>query len=279
MSAFAIAGRYKTQRNRRQLKSVAMLEKAALPLEAVSTQLRIRNDRLSRAGFYTEERRQIALTWVGGVATLVLCAILAIALSFSLSFPAFAVSFFATGYLGLTAWLLFLRAKAAAFERRILFYLPLTLEQLLLLVQSGLGVLPAIAQLSSQAETNPVVYYLQAAYAEAERGLQLRDAVSVVAAQCPYPSLRHFLLHLEAAVAEGAELTSALRNLSDAAHTEWQVALEGVVRTLESAVVFPVFLSVLGLLFLVAAVPLVPIVEFSKTMNERQVGQRYEVVR
>lgn len=229
--------------------------------------IEIRHDRLALAGFLTTKSRQAFYAATGAIGILLFCCLFAALILTKASFAVLCLVLVVVLYSALCALLLYLRSRKNWFERQILYYLPLTLEQLLLLVQAGVGIIPAIHQLLLHREENPVLHFLGSIYYKAERGMLFESAIAEVAEQCPYPALRHFLLHLETAVSQGAELSSVLRNLSDHAHAEWQVTLEGAVRKLESAVVFPVFIAVFGLMMLVAAVPLVPIMELSRTMK------------
>jgi len=181
----------------------------------------------------------------------------------------FVISLVICSYLGLIGILFFLRSRARAHEQEVLLKLPLALEGLILLVQSGLGVLPAIdALVKSSDERNPVMVYLKQAYDLSSNGLAFRDASRVVSTSIPnLPVLRHVLLHLDISQVDGGEILPSLRSLSDYCQAEWKLSVQSRVRRLENLVVFPVFLSVIGLLFLTAAVPIVPILELQAKLD------------
>lgn len=151
-------------------------------------------------------------------------------------------------------------------EREALFSLPLTLESLILLVEAGVGLLPAI-RLTGESLKNPVTALLCRLHQITDAGVPFSDALREVATQCDHSIQKHVLLHLHVASSEGGSLASALRNLSDYAHLEWKLAVERRVRKLENTVVFPVFVGVLGLLLLSSAAPIVPLLELRDNLG------------
>lgn len=143
------------------------------------------------------------------------------------------------------------------------YYLPLNLQLLSLLVQSGVCLLPAIERVVKDSEKKtPVSFALQSVYELVASGMTFQEALRLVAANSPYDVISQTILHLDLTGNEGGELSSALDNLTDHTQLKWKLSVESRVRRLENLVVFPVFMSVLGLLLLVSAGPVVPIVEF-----------------
>lgn len=222
-------------------------------------------DRLGKAGFITSKQRQDAKTISALVVGIFTLLGLTIGSRNGLSLGTF-IGCFSGAYLGFLVWLFYLRFQAADLEREIMFRLPLLLESLILLVDAGLGVLPALERITFQSaqskEKNPVAMYLGRVYQLAASGMPLAEALQVVADATGHRTLRHVLLHLDLSGTEGGELIPALKSLSDYVHTEWKLSVEQRVKRLENGVVFPVFVSVIGLLMLVSAVPLVPLLEF-----------------
>jgi len=162
-------------------------------------------------------------------------------------------------------------------EQAILLELPILLESLILLVESGLGILPAIHKLleSSDEETKSksARYYLRVVHEMSMRGLPFGQALENVASICPFPALRHFFLHLDIGANVGGKLGNSLRSLAQHAHQEWKLSVEARVRKLENLVVFPVFASVIGLILLTASVPLIPLLELKDKLDNAQSGQ------
>ena len=151
-------------------------------------------------------------------------------------------------------------------ERQILFQLPLVMESLILLVESGLGILPAIEKIAktNKEDHNSVSKALAEVYRLSSGGLSLNNALEKVAARSEVRILKHILLHLDISGNEGGELIPSLQSLSEHAYTEWKVSVERRIKRLESMVVFPVFVSVLGLMLLSAAAPLAPLIDLGK---------------
>lgn len=187
-------------------------------------------------------------------------------------------------YLGVAVCAIVLRSWQRDYERQILYFTPLALESLILLVQSGVGILPALHHVVSAREqtsyVDPVTRALRLVYDLCDHGTPLSEALATVAERSPSSVLRHVLLHLDIAGNEGGELIPSLQALSGYAHTQWKLSVEARVRRLENLVVFPVFLAVIGLLLLVASVPLVPILDLKHTLpaNSTFAGSSSSVV-
>ena len=84
--------------------------------------------------------------------------------------------------------------------------------------------------------------------------------------------LRHVLMHMDIANSEGGELIPSLRALSDHAHSEWKLSVEARVKRLENIVVFPVFFSVIGLMLLVIAVPVIPLLNIKDSLKSNSIS-------
>lgn len=227
-------------------------------------------DRLGRAGLVTSSERKAfyQVSLLVSATVIVGCSIVGFQNKGAVGF--FLGSLIAA-YLCLVAVLYYLRFCRIDFEREILFQMPITLESMVLLVESGLGILPAIEQLvkmqERQGQRNPVGRILGLVYRIAAGGIPFSQALEMVASSIEIRAVRHVLLHLDVSSAEGGRLVPALRSLSDHAHQEWKLGVETRVRRLENLVVFPVFISVMGLMLLTAAVPIVPLVEFAKSLS------------
>ena len=232
-------------------------------------------DRLGRAGFlgstFRRRARKLRLLILVGAPAAVLAGITLHLPALSLRTAFVGLSFGALS--GLGVWLLFLRAREREFEREVLFRLPLFLESLMLGVESGMAVLPALENVVSRrervAKNDPVAHIFAIAYRLASHGIPLESALEMVASNLHIRALRHVLLHLDISANAGGELLPSLRNLSDHAHLEWKLSVEQRVRRLENLVVFPVFACVIGLILLTAAVPLVPLLNLQSTLAAR----------
>lgn len=224
-------------------------------------------DRLGRAGFVStpERRRARQILWQ-------------ITLSFTAAGAASAAGIngrhatIGAGiglYLGILAALMFLKSRQKQLEQQLIFELPLVMEELILLVEAGLGILPAVEKSVADAGSNQVKRLLRLVYELSAHGLPFGQAIELVSDLSSVSVIRHTLLHLDISGTEGGELIPSLRSLSDHAHTEWKIAVERRVKRLENFVVFPVFASVLGLILVTASVPLVPILHLKDSMEQR----------
>jgi Flp pilus assembly protein TadB len=255
------------------LESCSSSTEAAREIFSDSISLKLLSDSLGRAGAVDfQRRRQIILK---------LCSIVlagtAVGLAFSilrnLSIAGIALLTIAGAIGGGLVAVLYLKRQQCAYERRILFFLPLVMEQLILLIESGLGLLPAlhgvldIEEKQEKRWINPVQHTLSLIYRISAAGVPFGIALEQIASVVPSRPLRHVLLHLDIGAAEGGEMVPALRGLSDHCHREWKHSVEGRIKKLENAVIFPVFLAVIGLMLLVAAVPLVPLIELRQHLD------------
>lgn len=233
-------------------------------------------DRLGRAGLLTSAQRRNCIMLLAGIALLcVACGLTFGASGDSLLEPV--IGFFVGGYAALLIAWVYLQRLEAEYQRKILFSLPLTLESLILLVETGLGILPAIAQLVQTAKeeqrNDAVIDLLSIVYDFSSNGMEFTQALELVAHASPVGVFRHALLHLDLSGSEGGEIIPSLRSLSDHTHKEWKLSVEQRVRRLENLVVFPVFVSVIGLLLLTAAVPLVPVMQLRESLKASKLNK------
>lgn len=231
------------------------------------------SDRLGKAGFLRKEQR-LKFKKISYISfSLVVPIFFIIGLIF-FNLKIAIISLILGLYLALTSYLLFLKLKAKSEERECLFQLAIFLESLILLVESGLGVLPALEKIvRSQNESGnkgTLSYFFNLIYNLTENGLPFSKSLSLISKSCPLPTLKHIFMHLDISNSEGGELIPSLRNLSDYAHNEWKLSVEYRVRRLENLVVFPVFFSVIGLMILSSAVPIVPLLKLKDSLNQRQ---------
>jgi Flp pilus assembly protein TadB len=194
------------------------------------------------------------------------------------SIIALVVGFVIGLYIASIGWLLWLKAKARDVLRSAYFDLPLILEELILLIESGLGLFPAmekVCQLDRNENVNKVGLcrkVFRKSFQLAVHGMPISQAFSVVSKSINCIPLKQVLIHLDVSASIGGELLTSLRALSDQVHKEWKMQVETRVRKLENIVVFPVFMAVMGLLLLTSAVPLVPVFEFMSSLNKTNSG-------
>ena len=225
--------------------------------------------RLGQAGYITSEQRTIALGTAGVMYTIPITLLfLLLGLQSTTLLPCI---FFGT-CIGTILWILFLKRRTSRWAQEALFQLPLILEELILLVESGLGIIPALDKvtLAHQDDHNLVISILRQVNELTASGTRFGTALEEASLAIQLKPLQHTLLHLDISNSEGGRLIPSLRSLSRHAYAEWKISVETRVRRLENLVVFPVFTSVIGLLLLTAAVPLVSVLDFSRSLAEKQ---------
>lgn len=230
------------------------------------------SDRLGRAGYISTEDRR-AVCRCGGLMAIALLSCAAGCLYYWAGMRASCVGVVLGSYFVLCCGLGFLRVRERQVARTVLFELPLLLESILLLVESGYGLLPALERVVSSQDRGAKLSVLgqvfNSAFHISAAGIPFPQVLESVAAAVPHRVLRHVLLHLDLSVTEGAELVPSLRSLSEHTHTEWRLSVEHRVRRLENWVVFPVFGAVVGMVLLLAAVPLVPLLSLNQQLQAR----------
>lgn len=231
--------------------------------------------RLSQAG-YIDLDEQLRVKKVRlGVGILVLLT----SVFLSLSYFGKPIPVVVTGVLSLycffVAWVIWLKLKTSDVVRSAYFDLPLILEELILLVESGLGLFPALERVCAFDKSDfiggdPGVCrkVFKKAYSLAVCGMPVGQAFETVSRATDCVPLKQVLIHLDVSSGVGGELLTSLRALSEQVHKEWKLSVETRVKRLENLVVFPVFMAVMGLLLLTAAVPIVPVLDFMGSLNQ-----------
>ena len=241
------------------------------PIDWKKTETAIGNisDRLGKAGFLAIKQRQQAKLILAFMFCGSLCLAFLIGVQRGTSL-AISISLAGGAYLGAMTTLFYLRYKTNRFQQDVAFQIPLLLENIILLVESGYGVLPALEYASSPTtKPNTTKQLFHLVYQLSAFGLPFNRALEVVADATEIKILRHVLMHLDISNAEGGELVPSLRGLSEHAHHEWKMGVETRVKKLENLVVFPVFAAVIGLMLLISAVPIVPLLELRASMQNR----------
>lgn len=250
--------------------------------EVVERRLFYHQDRLGKAGYVElSERNKIKTIFLGFI---LFCSFVGFLFFLKSGLVASLLTFFIVGYLAFILVILYLRVLESRKENEILFRLPLFLESIILLVESGSGVMPAVNEVlnvkNKKNDKNPVTKLIRIVYELSAGGVPFGRALEQVSGVVDSKPLRHVFLHLDVSNSEGGALIPSLRSLSDYAHREWRLSVETRVKRLENLVVLPVFVSVLGLMILTIAVPIVPVVDFFGTIEQRkhQVTERTPVL-
>ena len=145
--------------------------------------------------------------------------------------------------------------------------LPILMEQLVMAVQAGLDILPAIKAVlgchSDGSRRNPARELLSQAFMLTERGIAFEESLATVSKSVDCAALRHAFLHLGVAYREGGELTAPLRELSDATQLLYQESAEENLARLPVKATMPLLMTFAGLIIIFLAVPIVQLAQFA----------------
>lgn len=258
-----------------RLKHIIKLDQMAKDIASVEKsnnngveQLRF-NDRISKAGYLFEsEKSKLFKKYYAGC-LLVLIIVLLITLSYNQTLTMIIAYQVITLLALATLFHTYLSIKIIYTERDILFETPILLEAIIQLVESGIGLLPAIDEVVNieSKKQNTVRRILKYIYEQSANNMTLSQALTNSADSIDNKTLKHILLHLDISGNEGGALAPSLKSLSDHSYLSWKLSVETRVKKLENLVIFPVFLAVIGLLTLTAAAPLKPVIDFMNVNN------------
>ncbi len=171
-------------------------------------------------------------------------------------------------YITLAIYLVHRKYEARKKEQEVLRYTPLVIESLCMLVESGQSILPAMDRIVKDFKPgNEVTKAFEKVYSLSSSGHTFSESINIVSVKCEHTVLKHTLLHLLSSQESGGELLPALKALADHSQQDWKVKNEIKIKQLENKVVFPVFVSVIGLMLMVAAVPLIPLFELESNFK------------
>lgn len=151
-------------------------------------------------------------------------------------------------------------------DKALLFHLPMTVEKLLIAVQSGLDVVPAlrIAGQTAADKPDPASRSFAKVVTLIEQGATVEAALEQVAQAATAIPLKHVLLHLKVAHSRGGDLTFPLRELADATQVTYEQNVEEHIAVLPIKATAPLLCTFLGLLILFLTAPIIGVVIASK---------------
>ncbi len=198
-----------------------------------------------------------------------------VALSFCLIYsPPIPYLLFASGTL-----LLIIRSNKSAKERFKLreldFYTPIVMERIVMAVEAGHDILPAITIACELGEKcsasskvmDPVSELLKKIIKLIEHGISLDEALSKASTSSPSRTVRHALLHLALAHKQGGELITPLRELSDATQSQYQEIIEEQIAKLPARATLPLLCTFAGLILMFLAVPVVQVISMTNCVR------------
>lgn len=152
-------------------------------------------------------------------------------------------------------------------KERLTFYLPLVMERIVMAVEAGLDVLPALHTVYSLelegheevSKLDPVTKLLKDACDLAENGATLEQALKEIAARVESVAVKHAFIHLALAHRDGGELVQPLRELSDSTQLYYQESMEEMIAKLPVKATLPLVITFGGLIMCFLASPIVQI--------------------
>jgi Flp pilus assembly protein TadB len=169
------------------------------------------------------------------------------------------------------------KRKTTSQIRSIEYFLPLIMERVVMAVEAGLDIIPAIKTVvgieqrqlnyfkNKQIHTveDPVSKALSLVVQRTEKGVHFEEALKDVAKLSSCASLQHSFLHLGIAYREGGELIGPLRELSDATQSQYQDSIEEDLAKLPVKATAPLVLTFAGLILFFLSSPLIQILSFA----------------
>ena len=163
------------------------------------------------------------------------------------------------------------KARQQNFQRQLEFYLPVIMERVVMAVQAGLDIIPAIKavvdleeqyekdQVVSLSRLDPVTRLLKSVYQLTEAGMGFEQSLRQVAATVDCAALRHAFVHLAVAQKEGGELVMPLKELSDATQLYYQESIEEEIAKLPVKATLPLVCTFAGLIIFFITAPLLQV--------------------
>ncbi len=163
------------------------------------------------------------------------------------------------------------------FKERIEFYLPLAMERIVMSVEAGLDLVPALKGLVELEEQvgdkrDPTTFLFRRVIDLTESGVRFDQSLEEVSVQAEGTSLRHAFVHLGLAYKEGGEIITPLRELSDSAQLQFQENIEERIAKLPVKATMPLLVMFLGLMICFLTPPAIQIVGVAREANQGMSG-------
>lgn len=237
------------------------------------------NDKLGAIGLYDEpERRRFQIQ-----SRLIPIGLMVSLLSYNLvrghvSFGNAALSCLIGLGLGYLASQSAYRRRQARFIREVEFYLPIVMERMVMAVQAGLDIIPALKGIlaldnseqdgppggnKNKAAADPVSRLLGIVCELTEAGLSFEQALRDVAGMIECAALRHAFIHLAVAQREGGEIIMPLRELSDSTQLYYQESIEEEIAKMPVKATLPLLCTFAGLVIFFITSPIIQVLSMT----------------
>ncbi|HMO01610.1 MAG TPA: type II secretion system F family protein [Oligoflexia bacterium] len=162
----------------------------------------------------------------------------------------------------------------------ITIYLPIIMERLVVAIQAGLDILPAIKKViefskydgKGARSTDLVTQLLERVLFLTEQGVSFEDSLKAVSAKVNHSGIKHAFLHLAIAYRDGGELLGPLRELSDSTQQMFQESVEEEIAKFPVKAIMPLISLFVGLLICFMVVPMLQIAEIAGKATISAVG-------
>jgi hypothetical protein len=157
----------------------------------------------------------------------------------------------------------------AAVLRQIAYELPLVMERIVMAVQAGHDILPALKIILNSGENNSskgerdsqVLKCIREVVDATEAGMTLQSSLRTASMNTNSVALRHALLHIAVAHEKGGGLLFSLSELADATQSYYQESVEEQIATLPVKATFPLVVVFGGLLVILLTSPIIQILD------------------
>ena len=158
------------------------------------------------------------------------------------------------------------------FIDRIEFYLPLAMERIVMAVESGLDLIPALKTLTQLEEkvgdpNDPTTGLFKQVIELTEHGVRFERSLEEVGKHIEGSSLRHAFVHLSLAHKEGGEVVAPLRELSDATQMQFQENIEEHIAKIPVKATVPLLVMFIGLLICFLTPPAIQVLSVTSEMG------------
>jgi len=222
------------------------------------------NDSLLKAGVFDPEERKKIILWNN----LIPIVVGIVALIFSVMGGLTAAGTFLLVSIGMGAGAIYGRRRVgrlkSGYNRDLIFYLPIVMERIVMAVQAGLDIIPAIKTATrfggEGKKSDPVTGLLNRAISLTESGMVFELALRDVASEVESSPLRHAFLHLAVAQKEGGVLIMPLRELSDSTQLYYQESIEEEIAEMPVRATLPLICTFAGLLMFFLVPPFLQVI-------------------
>lgn len=222
------------------------------------------NEALQKAGVFDPERRKRIILWNNLIPVIVGLIVFGIGVFNQLPFGTLFI--LVSMAMGLGA--IYSRRKVGRikrqFNRDLVFFLPIVMERIVMAVQAGLDIVPAIKTATKfggeGSDVDPVTSLLRRVTTLTESGMIFENALKDVASNVESSPLRHAFLHLAVAQKEGGVLIMPLRELSDSTQLFYQESIEEEIAEMPVKATLPLICTFAGLLLCFLVPPFLQVI-------------------